>query len=128
MPIVTTAEVIAYTEVEKVKTRAEEKLAMDIRRAEQKVRNFLGHLFEDTVKYPTVPEVAKDAILLYAEYYARLEINKQSDGIKSETFDDYSYTKAEKAIQEPDALGLLLPYIAKPNTGTTKLAFKLRGL
>jgi len=90
-------EVKDYSDYKKVQTRSDEKLKVDIFRAETHVINYTGNRFTDTEKYPELPENVKIAVILIAELYAfnAAESQDGKGGYKSETFDDYSYTLAD---------------------------------
>lgn len=90
-PWVTPEDVKSYSDREKVQTRSDEKLKVDISRAEQYVIQYTQNRFDDAAKYPAIPTEVKTAVILIAEVYG----NTAADGkgeFKSETFDDYSYT------------------------------------
>ena len=93
-PWATPAEVKAYTEIKAVKERTDDKLRVDISRAEKYVIKYTNNTFSDT-EYPLIPSDVKNAVILLAENYARSACasSRSSRGEnKSETFDDYSYT------------------------------------
>ena len=99
-PWVTPQEVRDYTERQSVKDRTDAKLAIDISRAEQYVISYTRNQFDDPVKYPTIPESVRTAVILIAEAYAAHAVTVGVIGggtFKSETFDDYSYTAADTA-------------------------------
>lgn len=108
-PWVTPQEVYDYSEIAVVQVRPESKVKVDIIRAEQYVIAYTNNGFED---YETIPEPVKAAVLLLAEAYAYNSTLKEST-IKSETFDDYSYTAETTAINidDLDLAALLDPYI-----------------
>ena len=115
-PWVTPKEVIDYSDNQRVKNRAEEKLTVDIFRAEQYVIKYTNNRFDDDTKYPTAPEPVRMAIILLAESYASSasESDKNSGNYKSETFDDYSYTLADTAKKQENLdLGPLLDEFAQ---------------
>ena len=99
-PWVTPEELKEYTEFEEVKNRADSKLKIDISRA----------------------------VLLIAEAYAHNAVEQTKVRLKSETFDDYSYT-AESSIIDVGKLGvesLLDDYVVvQPLNGVT---MRLRSL
>lgn len=125
-PWVQPEEVKAYTSQEAVENRPAEKLAFDISRAELKVMSKTNNKFET---YDAIPEPVKMAVILLAEAYARnaVEAAKEKQ-IKSETFDDYSYT-AESSTVDVDNLDiddLLADYVL--STGRGKTVMRLRKL
>ncbi len=134
-PWVLPEEVKEYSEYKQVQQRTDARLAVDIRRAEQYVISYTNNRFEDCEQ---VPEDVKTAVLLLAEAYAynssaALDAKGNSTGgrrMKSETFDDYSYTAADGedgiAIDDLDVKALLDPYvIVAPRNGVTLRMRKL---
>ena len=120
-PWVTPEELKEYTEFEEVKNRADSKLKIDISRAESWVIDYCNNRFDD-------PENVKTAVLLIAEAYAHNAVEQTKVRLKSETFDDYSYT-AESSIIDVGKLGvesLLDDYVVvQPLNGVT---MRLRSL
>ena len=117
-PWVTPDEVREYSEEKAVQERTDVRLRVDISRAEQYVIT-LTH--NDFSKYKEIPEEVKTAVLILAEAYGHNAVLKKS-GIKSENFDDYSYTaeNSEISIESLDLAALLDPYvICKPRGGVT---------
>lgn len=97
-PWVTPEEVRAYTEIETVQKRSDERLQVDISRAEQYVITYTHNKFPDELPGPV-----KTAVILLAEAYASyaLQMKTTSGGaFKSETFDDYSYSVGDSALSE----------------------------
>ena len=124
-PWVTPQEVKAYTSHKDVAERPDEKLAFDISRAELKIIHITNNKFED---YEELPDPVRIATILLAEAYAKNGIEAIKKNIKSETFDDYSYT-AESSVIDIDSLdldGLLSDYIVTKGIG--KVVMKLRKL
>ena len=127
-PWVTPEEVKAYTSQEDVENRPDEKLAFDISRAELKVIAKTNNNFEDEEKYPEIPEPVKMAVILLTEAYAKNAVEATRKQVKSETFDDYSYT-AESSTIDIEALDLddlLGPYVL--TTGRGKTVMRMRKL
>lgn len=104
-PWVTPDEVRAYTDYALVQARSDEKLKVDITRAEQYVISYTNNTFADDEKYPAVPEAVKTAVLLIAEVYA-YNAAEGSREYKSESFDDYSYTLQDGRSVSIDLLDL----------------------
>lgn len=126
-PWITPEDVKNYTEQKDVKERADEKLKFDITRAEQRVIKITNNRF-DSDEYTELPEPVRMAIILIAEAYAKNTVEGTRRQIKSETFDDYSYT-AESATIDLDNLNLeelLADYIIEAGIG--KVVMKLRSL
>lgn len=111
-PWVTPKEVRDYSEFESVQKRTDKKLAIDISRAEQYVIDYTHTRFED---YSELPEAVKNAVIILAELYAHNAVERTKQ-MKSETFDDYSYT-AESTILNISDLDLpsLLDEWVNPN-------------
>lgn len=127
-PWATPAEVIAYSDRPAVKTRADAKLAIDIGRAEQYIIAYTNNRFEDAIKYPTIPQPVKTATILAAEAYANNAV-EGAKTMKSETFDDYSYTQADTTtvrIESLDLGPLLDEFVLAATRGG--VAMKLRKL
>lgn len=127
-PWVTPEDVKAYTSQEDVQNRPDEKLAFDISRAELKVIAKTNNNFEDEEKYPEIPEPVKMAVILLTEAYAKNAVEATRKQVKSETFDDYSYT-AESSTIDIEALDLddlLGPYVL--TTGRGKTVMRMRKL
>lgn len=137
-PWVTPEEVREYTDVQAVKDRSDEKLAVDIFRAEQYAIQYTQNDFSDVA---SMPEAVINAVVILAEAYARQAVLSASaassgirtGGMKSETFDDYSYTLQESSADAyaftAAGLGvdvLLDPYVIKKARGT--VTFRMRKL
>lgn len=103
-PWVIPEEVKAYTDHKEIAERSDEKLKMDIFRAEQKVISITHNHF-DNEELEEIPEPVKMAVLLLAEAYAKNSIEKAKKQIRSETFDDYSYS-LESGMIDVDSLDL----------------------
>lgn len=126
-PWVTPQEVKDYTEFEDVKSRDDKKVAIDIARAEHWVINYCNNRFDDE-RYPDIPEPVKMAVILLAEAYAHNAVEVIKSRLKSETFDDYSYTAESTiiSIDDVDVASLLDDYtIAQPLNGVTMRLRKL---
>lgn len=124
-PWVTPQEVKEYTEYPSVQSRADAKLSVDIARAEQYVIAFTNNKFEDLEE---IPQSVKTAIILVAEAYA-FNACIAAREMKSEQFDDYSYTAADTVAIDLDTLDiapLLEEYtVEKPRNGVTLRMRKL---
>lgn len=99
-PWVLPKDVKAYTEIEAVQQRSKARLEVDIARAEQYVITYTRNKFTDCAE---IPAPVKTAVILLAEAYASYsnQLKKTGGGaIKSETFDDYSYTVGESTLEE----------------------------
>lgn len=123
-PWVTPQAVKEYTEFDTVKARTDAKLAVDISRAEQYVIRYTHNEFES---YDSIPEPVKNAVIILAESYAHNAVERTKT-LKSETFDDYSYTAESNVVDIADLdLGSLLDdYIIPEASG--KITMRLRKL
>ena len=88
-PWVTLQEVRDYSEYAEVQNRNDDRLKVDIMRAEQYVISYTRNDFSD---FPEIPESVRMAVILIAEMYAFNAATGKGGSYKSETFDDYSYT------------------------------------
>ena len=123
-PWITPQEVREYSEISVVQQRNDTRLAIDIARAEQYIITYTHNRFEDREEIP--PEI-KTAVLLLSEAYAYNAVTASNE-IKSETFDDYSYTteKSQINIDGLDIAALLDDYVvAEPTNG---ILFRMRKL
>lgn len=126
-PWVTPQEVQEYTDYDAVKNRTIAKLQTDITRAEQYVITYTNNDFSDGDAYPSIPAPVKTAVILLAEAYA-YNSYAATVTMKSETFDDYSYTTETKIIDADslDIKPLLDGYIVvQPRSGVTLRMRKL---
>lgn len=117
-PWATPKEVRDYSDKKAVQERTDARLAIDISRAEQYVISYTNNDFSD---YEEIPQNVKTAVILLAETYGYNSV-VSAQSIKSETFDDYSYT-AENSIVSFNTLGiepLLEGFVkVKPRNGVT---------
>ncbi len=121
---VTPQEVREYSEIPAVQQRNDTRLTVDIARAKQYITTYTHNRFENVEQ---IPEPVKMATLLLAEAYAYNAI-LASNEMKSETFDDYSYTveKSQIDIDRLDIAALLDDYvITEPSNG---IVFRMRKL
>nr|DAY52058.1 MAG TPA: Head Tail Connector Protein [Caudoviricetes sp.] len=117
-PWVTPQEVRDYSEIASVQKRSDTRLAVDIARAEQYVITYTHNTFES---YKEIPQPVKTAVLILAEAYGHNAALVAKD-VKSETFDDYSYTSetSQISIDGLDLAALLDDFvIAEPRNGIT---------
>lgn len=127
-PWVSPEDVKNYSSQGDVQNRPDEKLVFDISRAELKVIAKTNNSFTDEEMYPEIPEPVKMAVILLAEAYAKNAVEATRKRVKSETFDDYSYT-AESSIIDVDTLDLddlLADYVL--TTGRGKTVMRMRKL
>lgn len=123
-PWVTPAEVKAYTDTPEVASRADSKLAVDISRAEEYVISYTHNDFSD---FTVVPSAVKTAVLILSESYARTAVNPSNvKGVKSETFDDYSYTAtdSQEYRSDLDLSALLSEYVLEKKKGNFTLRMR----
>lgn len=108
-PWVTPQEVKDYSEILDVQQRSDTRLAVDIARAEQYIITYTHNTFAD---YEEVPQPVKTAVLLLAEAYGYNAAIAAKE-VKSETFDDYSYTteSSQISIDTLDLAALLDDYV-----------------
>ena len=129
-PWVTPQEVRDYTEITAVGERTDEKLSVDIARAEERVIAITHNDFSDAKYTEAMPDAVKTAVILLAESYALNAVNKkkQNEGkYESETFDDYSYkyaTGTEISESDLDLTSLLDNYIIRKPQGTVTMRMR----
>ncbi len=100
-PWVKPKEVRDYSEIKSVQGRTDARLVIDIARAEQYVISYTGNDFSE---YEEIPQNVKTAVILLAEAYGYNSAVSAKE-LKSETFDDYSYT-ADTSLKSFDDIGL----------------------
>ena len=127
-PWVLPKEIKAYTDIEAVQQRKKDKLEMDIARAEQYVITYTHNRFEGSDK---IPGPVRTAVILLAEAYASYanQLKKTGGGaVKSETFDDYSYTAGEGTFEDfvkaLDLAALLDDFVIKQASGTVTMRMR----
>lgn len=117
-----------YTASPKVGARTDSQLSYDIARAERYVI-FHTHNRFDSEEYDSgLPSDVTMAVILLAEAYAKQAITQKEGAVKSETFDDYSYTvDTESDIADSLGLGTMLAeYVLPEDHG--RVVTKLRKL
>lgn len=123
-PWVTPKEVKEYSEIPAVQQRSDARLTVDIARAEQYVITYTHNSFKDMEE---IPQAVKTAVLILAEAYGYNAAIAAKE-VKSETFDDYSYTAetSQISVEALDLAALLDDYvIAQPRNGVTLRMRKL---
>lgn len=123
-PWVTPQEVKEYSEIPAVQQRSDARLTVDIARAEQYVITYTHNSFKDMEE---IPQAVKTAVLILAEAYGHNAAIAAKE-VKSETFDDYSYTAetSQISVEVLDLAALLDDYvIAQPRNGVTLRMRKL---
>lgn len=119
---ITPQEVREYSEIPSVQNRSNARLAVDIARAQQYILTYTHNDFVEGI-----PPSVKTATLLLAEAYAYNAVITSNE-MKSETFDDYSYTveRSQIDITDLNLAALLDDYvITKP---TKDIVFRMRKL
>lgn len=113
-PWVLSKEVKAYTDIGAVQKRKKEKLKMDI--------------FTDCAE---IPAPVKTAVILLAEAYASYanQLKKTGGGaLKSETFDDYSWSGGEGTFEDLvkslDLAALLDDFVVPQASGTVTMRMR----
>ena len=122
-PWVTPEEVKEYSEIPAVQQRSDARLTVDIARAEQYVITYTHNSFKEG----DLPHAVKTAVLILAEAYGHNSAIAARE-VKSETFDDYSYTAetSQISIEALDLAALLDDYVkAEPRNGVTLRMRKL---
>lgn len=117
-----------YTSSKNVEARTDSQLAYDIARAEKYVIFHTRNRFDSEEYENGLPSDVTMAVILLAEAYAKQAITQKEGAMKSETFDDYSYT-VDTETDIADSLGLgtmLAEYVLPEDRG--KVAMKLRKL
>lgn len=123
-PWVTPQEVRDYSEIPAIQKRSDARLTVDIARAEQYVITYTHNSFKDEEEIPTS---VKTAVILLAEAYGHNAAIAAKE-VKSETFDDYSYTAetSQISIEALDLAALLDDYVkTEPRNGVTLRMRKL---
>lgn len=123
-PWVTPQEVKEYSEIPAVQQRSDARLTVDIARAEQYVITYTHNSFEE---FKEIPQAVKTAVLILSEAYGHNSAIAARE-VKSETFDDYSYTTEMSQInlEALDLAALLEEYVKKePRNGVTLRMRKL---
>lgn len=123
-PWVTAQEVREYSETAAVQQRSDARLTVDIARAEQYIITYTHNSFENCEE---IPSAVKTAVLILAEAYAHNAVSTSKE-VKSETFDDYSYTSEGSSIslETLDLAALLDDYIiTEPRQSVTLRMRKL---
>jgi hypothetical protein len=123
-PWVTPQEVKDYSEIPAVQQRSDTRLTVDIARAEQYIITYTHNSFKNEEE---IPQAVKTAALILAEAYAHNAAIAAKE-VKSETFDDYSYTTetSQISVEALDLAALLDDYvITEPRNGVTLRMRKL---
>lgn len=127
-PWVTPQEVKDYSDSAKVQERDGKKLMFDIARAEKYVIFYTHNRFDSEEYEKEIPEDIRMAVILLADAYAKQVILAKDGQMKSETFDDYSYTIKDSSedVEAELNLGYLLDDYILEDKG--KVTMKLRKL
>lgn len=119
-PWVRPEEVKEYSEHTEVQQRSDSRLEVDIARAEQRVINYCNRRFDGEGE--EIPQPVRLAVILLAEAYAHNAVLETRTRLKSETYDDYSYTAESSIIDidKVDIASLLDEYtVVEPKNGVT---------
>lgn len=132
-PWVAPQEVKEYSDFKEVQERDDKKLTVDIMRAENYVIKYTHNRFDGKDGRGgdlPLPDDVKTAVILVAEAYAYNAVIKMSQGnVKSESFDDYSYTVgdiSEINLNSLELESLLDNYIIKESSDAVTM--RLRAL
>lgn len=114
-----------------VPERTNDKLLIDITRAEAMIIGYCHHDFSNAEKYPQLPNNVRVAAILLTEAIAHngYVTNAAYSNYKSETFDDYSYTAGDTnavSISGLNLSSLLDEYVESKPKGD--VIFRLRKL
>lgn len=123
-PWVIPQEVKEYSEIPAVQKRSDTRLTVDIARAEQYVITYTHNSFKDEGE---IPQAVKTAVMILAEAYGHNAAISAKE-VKSETFDDYSYTAetSQISVEALDLAALLDDFVkAEPRNGVTLRMRKL---
>lgn len=106
---------------EKNKLRVE----MMISIAESKIISYCKNDFSNDIKYPELPTAVKSATLILADALVYNDNLRTESVIKSESYDDYSYTvdvnESTVALDELGLSSMLDPYVREDTGGNMKL-------
>lgn len=107
-----------YSSYKDIQTRDDDKLDIDIVRAEQMVIAYTHNDFTGE-EYEELPKSVRTAVILIAERFAHNAFLVTRE-YNSETFDDYSYTAndSEVSLSEMGLCSLLDPYVISQANGT----------
>lgn len=124
-PWVQPEEVKNYSELKQVQDRADERVRVDISRAEQYVITLTHNDFSEC---ENIPDEVKTAVIILAEAYG-YNASIKTQTLKSESLDDYSYTANDFTaieLEKLDIAALLDPYVVQaPRNGLTVRMRKL---
>lgn len=115
---VTPDDVREYSDIKAIQERTDKRLMTDIFRAQQYVVSYTNNDFSE---YEEIPQSVKTAVILLAEIYGYNSVTSAKE-LKSETFDDYSYTaeNSVRSISDSDIEPLLEEFVkAKAKNGVT---------
>lgn len=126
-PWVKPQEVRDYSDSTDIAARSDDKLKIDITRAEQAVIAYTNNRFDTPEYAEKLPEPVRLAVLLIAERYA-VKARQASQAYKSETLDDWSYTASDSPddFADLDLSALLDEY--KLGAATGNIRFRMRRL
>ena len=113
-----------YSETPEVVARTDAKLTVDISRAEQYILTYTHN--KGLLDMDELPESVKTACILLAEAYAHNAALTSSKTLKSETFDDYSYSAdhSDIEVRNLDLAALLDDYVVAAANGTVTMRMR----
>lgn len=123
-PWITPEQVREYSETPEVASRSDAKLAVDISRAEQYIITYTHN--KALIEMEELPEGVKTACILLAEAYAHNAALTSSKVLKSETFDDYSYSAehSDISVGNLDLPALLDDYVVAAANDTVTMRMR----
>ena len=124
-PWITPQQVRDYSETPEVLKRSDAKLSVDISRAEQYIITYTHN--KGLEEMAELPEGVRTACILLAEAYAHNAALTSSKVLKSETFDDYSYSADHSDIEvtDLDLAALLDDYVITAANGTVTMRMRV---
>lgn len=121
-PWVLPANLRSFTEHNEVNEKTDDKLAVMISIAERKVIDYCKHDFTSEEYELSLPQDVKNAVLIIADSLSYNDSLRITGSLKSESYDDYSYTVDVHEISTDfDILGvssLLDPYVMDDTGGS----------
>lgn len=124
-PWITPQRVRDYSETPEVLKRSDAKLSVDISRAEQYIITYTHN--KGLEEMAELPEGVRTACILLAEAYAHNAALTSSKVLKSETFDDYSYSADHSDIEvtDLDLAALLDDYVVTAANRTVTMRMRV---
>lgn len=121
---VTAGDLKSFTERKEVSEKSDARLEALILLAMAKIKSYCHKNFVANDGILVIPDAVKTATLILADTLAYNDSFRQSSQLKSESYDDYSYTQETSEIStnfdDLDISALLKPYILQ-NSGNLNL-------